>query len=401
MTTKEQMDRLAQLIGDMTSLYAELNENLPKIRFVKSEPPNMTHFLAKEKDLPKLKYGDGTVYQCRRKRKDGTERSFYHGKIFVNGRQISVYGTTKQEVYGKLAKLRDQLRPKVVPNLPKEIKYRTYNEWLDEWIVTFKGDQRDNYRREFLRYVEKIREHFGKRSMRKITPLDVQKFIACQPKSNTTVKVYDVLNGSLQKAEDFGYLAKNPCRAVKRPTYKKSKRRAFELYEQKEICDRLKEPYRSAFIFLCCTGLRVGEFLALTEQSFDERLHVIKIRSSANVNTGELGDVKTETSKRDVVYLPTLPNVVGKVSYKMMKKSFLPVFRELGIDDVSLTHSCRHTYASMLHALGVKDKVIQNQCGHSSVTTTMDVYTNVLLTGDSPLLPYYIALVKELEKRYL
>lgn len=357
-----------------------------------------------EEDLQKLKYGDGTVYERRTKRKDGTERRIYQGRVYHEGKQISVYGRTKGECLDKMKELRKTLRTSepTSPALRKVNVYKTYNAWLDEWITTFKSDLRPGYAKEFLRYVETVRQAFGHLAMSRITPLDVQRFIATLPKRNTTVKIYDVLNGSLQKAEDFGVLKRNPCRAIDRPTYKKSTRRAFELHEQVEIMSALAEPYRSTFFFLCCTGLRIGEFLALTEESIDKRLHVIKVRSSESASTGNVGDVKTANSVRNVVFLPTLPlDCIGKTTYKTIKTAFLPVFRELGLEDVSITHSCRHTYASMLHALGVRDKVIQMQCGHASITTTLDVYANVLMQGESPILDYFKSLKAELEARFL
>jgi integrase len=38
------------------------------------------------------------------------------------------------------------------------------------------------------------------------------------------------------------------------------------------------------------------------------------------------------------------------------------------------------------------DKVIQNQMGHASMSTTMDIYTDILLNGKSPILDYIRAL---------
>lgn len=65
----------------------------------------------------------------------------------------------------------------------------------------------------------------------------------------------------------------------------------------------------------------------------------------------------------------------------------------LNLSDISVTHSCLHTFASELYAVGVPDKIIQRQLGHASVSTTMDVYTDILMSGSSPILDY----VKELK----
>ena len=86
-----------------------------------------------------------------------------------------------------------------------------------------------------------------------------------------------------------------------------------------------------------------------------------------------------------IIYLISIP--LG------IKKALCKVYKVLNLSDISVTHSCRHTFASMLYAVGVPDKIIQKQLGHASVSTTMDVYTDILMSGSSPVLDY----VKELK----
>ncbi len=45
--------------------------------------------------------------------------------------------------------------------------------------------------------------------------------------------------------------------------------------------------------------------------------------------------------------------------------------------DVTI-HSLRHTYATMLLSQGEHPKVVQELLGHSSITTTLDVYSKVM-----------------------
>jgi integrase len=226
------------------------------------------------------------------------------------------------------------------------------------------------------------------------------------PRKNTTVKTYDVINGSLQKAEDFGYIKHNPCKAVKRPTYKKQKRRAFELWEQSKIIENLSPLYARLFIFLCCTGLRIGEFRALTEDSIDWQKHVIHVTNAINSRTGTFSTTKTINSVRNVIFESSLfdnfnLSDYNNISYNAIKKALEKVYHKLGIKDISVTHSCRHTYASIMHALGVSDKILQRQMGHASITTTMDTYADILTSGTSPILDYCRKLKAEIERHLL
>ncbi len=45
-------------------------------------------------------------------------------------------------------------------------------------------------------------------------------------------------------------------------------------------------------------------------------------------------------------------------------------------------HDLRHTHATILLALGVDIKTISQRLGHSSIVTTMNIYTHVLESLD-------------------
>lgn len=288
-----------------------------------------------------------------------------------------------------------------------KIQFRTFGEWLDEWAEQCKvGKQKETYAPEFRRQVATVREALGNLILRKIEPLELQRYFNSLPQNNTAVKKYDIVNGSLQKAEDFGIIKRNPCRAVDKPTYKKQKRRAFELAEQCEIMAELNERYTAVFFFLCSTGLRIGEFLALHPENVDFERHIISVESAVNIQTGAKVETKTAAGVRKVYFADGLFEVfdvqsLGTYTYNGIKKAFNKVFKRLRIDGISVTHSCRHTFASMLYAVGVSDKIIQSLCGHADVGTTVNVYTDILMTGESPLLDYVLQLKSILKSRLI
>ena len=65
---------------------------------------------------------------------------------------------------------------------------------------------------------------------------------------------------------------------------------------------------------------------------------------------------------------PILPNTVipafGKLAHKV------------GLDDT--LHSLRHSHISMLIRQGVHDKAISDRAGHSTISTTMDIYGHLM-----------------------
>ena len=355
-------------------------------------------------DLRKLKYGEGSITLRTRRNKDGTERRFWQGRYFVAGRQHSVYGRTQAECLAKLKQLKDEYKSNEPPKMSERgIAHALYSSWLDEWLLEFKQNKvRPSTMSDTMQLVERIKSALGGMRLARIKSMDILKYLNTLPRSNTAVKIYNIINGSLQKAEDFGYIRHNPCRAVERPKYEKQKRRAFELAEQSEILAALEGKHKQAFFFMCCTGLRIGEFLALRKENIDWARGCINIEASENVHSGDVGRTKTAASRRRVYFAPQLfdtfdADLLGTFTYSGIKKAFVKIYDKLGLEGISLTHSCRHAYASMLYAAGVSDKVIQSQLGHASVSTTIDIYTDILLAGESPIYEYISALKIKLD----
>lgn len=357
--------------------------------------------------MPNFKYGDGSICCRQRTLKNGKIRRYYQGRIYINGKQLSVYAPTKAECAEKLRTLREERREHDAAQPQIELSFNTYGQWLDKWLALCKeGKIKRTYQDELVLNVDRVKKALGGLRLKAIKPLDILGYVASLPRRNLTVKLYDVINGSLQKAEDFGLIKKNPCKAVDRPTYEVSKKRAFELTEQCAVLNELSGKHRRVFFFLCSTGLRIGEFLALDKNCIDFKRHFIRVKASADVQTGELGTTKTKTSVRNVYFADELFDVFniddfGTFTYSGIKKAFIKAYKKLELDGISLTHSCRHTYASMLYAAGVSDKVIQSQLGHAAVSTTLDVYTEILTNGSSPIYEYISKLKAVLEQRFL
>lgn len=356
-----------------------------------------------------LKYGDGSIKRYYRTTKNGTRRCYWRARIYIDNKQISVYAKTQAECLGKLKELQKNRNTEDTP-LPSNDTFnqnRTYAEWLELWVKLCKEDKiKNTYRNELAAHVAKVKAALGQYKLRELKPLNILTYIKSLPRRNLTVKLYDIINGSLQKAADFGIIKLNPCKALDRPTFEAQERRAFELSEQCAILDTLEGKHKRAFFFLCATGLRVGEFLALKREDVDFERGIISVSRSMNIQTGEIVPPKTKNSVRRIYFAPELFDEFhlddfGTYTYSGVKKAFLKVYRRLNLKNISLTHSCRHTFASMLCACGLPIKIVQMLLGHAAFSTTMDIYTNVLLNGTSPIYSYVMKLKDEVKKRLL
>lgn len=365
----------------------------------------------------KLKYGDGTISRRQRTNKDGTTRRYWQGRIYHNGKQIPVYARTQAECLQKMKELKAELKgaPAAVKKaettqpaetLPTAHSSTTFASWLDEWLKEFKENKtKAKYYRDLCRYAEKIKAALGNLKLKRIEPMDILRFINSLPRTNATAKLYVALNDCLQRAEDFGYIRKNPCKVVDKPKYDEQTRRPFELEEQNAILSALSDRYKAVFFFLCATGLRIGEFLALTPQKVDFDRMCLSVTEDQDLETRENDTTKTAASVRKVYFAKDLFERFdmanfGTFTYNAIRKAFRKVYDSLHIEGVSATHSCRHTFASLLYAAGVPEKVIQKQCGHADISTTMNIYTDILTSGGSPIYEYILRLKKVLAGHY-
>jgi integrase len=73
------------------------------------------------------------------------------------------------------------------------------------------------------------------------------------------------------------------------------------------------------------------------------------------------------------------PNTLGgPMDYtNLMPRDFKPLLRRTGLPDIRF-HDLRHTCATLLLTKGVHPKIVSEVLGHSSVWTTLDVYSHVI-----------------------
>lgn len=175
---------------------------------------------------------------------------------------------------------------------------------------------------------------------------------------------------------------------------------------------------RPAVLTLLLTGMRVGELLALQWKHIDLDRHVITIEQAAvrrpEVNhKGEIGkdrtevsEPKTEASYRQIIIPGSLVEELRAwyqyakqtLRLSLSEKSYVFCNSRTGemrtytgfrssyyhfLDRNNFPHegmnlhAYRHTCATMLLESGIEPKLIQQQLGHSSITTTLNIYSHV------------------------
>lgn len=193
----------------------------------------------------------------------------------------------------------------------------------------------------------------------------------------------------------------------------KQKYKFLDADRLKSVLDELKSiHYRvgMAMEFMALTGLRFGELAALRDQDYDRETAKININGTIlaflpNGHPKQRGTPKTSASYRDVSLDSRAVEIIeyfiadNTRMYRWWKgyenhgyifttsRGTLLNLREVnrylqqigGAEHLS-THVFRHTHVSLLLAAGVPIKAVMERVGHSSMKTTMEIYTHVTKT---------------------
>jgi integrase len=177
------------------------------------------------------------------------------------------------------------------------------------------------------------------------------------------------------------------------------------------ILDAAKEtPYYAVFFTKAYTGLRRGELLGLRWADIDlQNSTASVVQTLQQLRNGEyiFKKPKSKRGRRQIALSPSLVillwdhrmkqeharKLLGKpllpadlvFSYpdgkpfrpNTVSRAFQEIAQSVGLNGVRL-HDLRHAHATILLQQGVHPKIVQERLGHSSVATTLDIYSHVL-----------------------
>lgn len=276
-----------------------------------------------------------------------------------------------------------------------------------------------------------IEPHIGGVMLSRVNTLAVQtlinRLVMVDNYAARTVRgVRSILMQSFDLANQLGLMQGNPAVGVKLPKIRRRGRKDEEKVIPMEIRAKVlqaaqTEPMmRAAITTLLFTGLRIGELLALRWSDLDYTAKTLTVdeavvRRPVYNEQGDrialknvVAEPKTDDSYRTVrlsepviealqawqAYLKderygcwlVRPDSFVFTNRKTKKPYTYTGFRAVyyhflernGLKECHLNlHSYRHTFATMLVEAGMNPKVVQSQLGHTSVNTTLGVYTHV------------------------
>jgi len=300
----------------------------------------------------------------------------------------------------------------------------TVAQFLGEWLRDYARP--NTAPRTCERYEEIVRVHLipalGSFALLALQPHHIQKYYAQALERGrrdgkgglsalTVHKHHRILYESLRYGVRQGVLIRNPAEAVT-PPHGQSKRPAMVGANRVQlILEAAKETsYYALFFTSAYTGLRRGELLGLRWGDVDlEKSTLSVVQTLQQLRNGEyiFREPKSKRGRRQIALSPSLAILLWEHRLKqghtreLLGKSLVPTdlvfshpddrpFRpntvsralqeialSIGLKGVRL-HDLRHAHATILLQQGVHPKIVQERLGHSSVATTLDIYSHVV-----------------------
>jgi integrase len=228
--------------------------------------------------------------------------------------------------------------------------------------------------------------------------------------SSTSIKhIHSLLNATYRWAMWKNRVTNNPVERADVPARKRSRGRAAQVEEVRKIIAELREHRMEApLLFAIATGMRRGEIVALREAHVDHAARLAKV-CEALVNGGK-DNVFVKSTKTDEPREVPLNDLavkalkiakLNRAKWKLLAGEAWVGSDYIFIDELGrrlhpnvLTdafrraceriglkyrlHDMRHTAASFMLRAGKDIAAVQRVLGHSSASTTLDVYGHVL-----------------------
>ena len=277
----------------------------------------------------------------------------------------------------------------------RSCKVITFEAFSQVWECDYLSLQKPATQSAMRSYLKRLRAAFGTRDMRSINAGDVQRLIARSTAGGLAPKTIRLMWGAISQIWQAAQ-AQQYVDAVlpkpKLPRNPKRKARFFTLPEVSSILAASEGEHRVFYWLLAETGLRAGELAGLRLCDIDgDRLTV-----NQSVWHGREQTPKTDNAVRTIALSPQLAAIVCDQVDRQRSKCHTYLFssengtpwdmnvyrrrkltqllKRLGIRQAGF-HAFRHFNVSLLDALRVPLKTIQERIGHALTGSfTLDVY---------------------------
>jgi integrase len=291
------------------------------------------------------------------------------------------------------------------------------NTYNPVYLPLLGSNTQKSYRGVFSKYLE---PRFSRLCLRDITRLTLQEYfssMAGKLSHPNVSKIRDALSSILRSAVDVEYLNKNPMEGLRLPLDKRARQPKPTITPEQfsNLVQLVAEPYATMLYVSVWTGLRISELIGLrwrcvhadsitVEERFSRgdwsvpktqasaatigvspevitrilclKTLFVKVRAGSAVRTHKL--VKSD-GPNDLVF-QSLQTGSPMNDQNILKRHIQPAARKLGLSFVNW-RCLRTSHATWLVQAGADPKSVQGQMRHSRISTTMDIYAQIVPTS--------------------
>lgn len=349
----------------------------------------------------------------------------------INGKRKQKWISTGLSAKGNNKRLANQKMQEILSDYKESLNCPTskqndklFTNYLQEWLLSIQNTIEENTYDSYKVIVNKVCDYFKDKDilLDNLKPVEIQEFytylFSKELTGNTVLHYHNLIRKALQTALKLDLILSNPADRVERP---KKEQFIGSFYSQKELntlFDIVKDDPLKIVIYLTSFyGLRRSEVVGLKWDAinFENKTITIKHKAIEGKKDNKTVVILKDKTKNQSSYrtLPLVPEIISlleehkkqienskKICGTSYNKKYLDyicvdstgkIFRpEYVTDHFSLImeknkdvlrkirfHDLRHSCASLLLAKGIPMKEIQDWLGHSTYSTTANIYAHL------------------------
>lgn len=299
-----------------------------------------------------------------------------------------------------------------------------FGEYADYWLNKRKPHLAENTNAKHVANVKNLNLHLRYAKLKDITPNMLEHAylalyngdsVSKRKLSGTFVSgIAGTASLIFRDAVSEGIISTDPSLKAKHPSIDTKERVAIRCDDMALIIDNLEvyDPVQFGIRLILRTGLRIGEVAGLSFGDYNASAKTIHVHCSfdrfGNLNTPKttagfreiplsdkaVDDLEAYTAHLKSIFAgvrdrynsdspvltdetPLICNELGeRLSVGAFNRFWSKKRTELGFDYINL-HDLRHSFISELARRKIDPKTLQKIAGHSSISTTLDIYTHV------------------------
>jgi integrase len=258
---------------------------------------------------------------------------------------------------------------------------KTYQAYLTRWVLP----------------------HWRQYELAEVRTIQVESWLRRLPLAKSScAKIRNLMSVLFNHACRHELFDRNPIYLVRQSAKRRRAPTVLMPTEIKLLVDNLSIRERTLVLLAVSTGLRQSELFGLKWGDIDVAQGTMYVIRS--IVYGVVGPCKTESSQKPVPVSPLLADALsdwrkqcaytkpddwvfasrchrGRRPYwgqAILRKYVRPVAQRVGIQKCIGWHTFRHTYSTLLRSVGTEFKVMQELLRHSTLRSTLDVYTQAI-----------------------